>query len=575
MSRHMGELYSQERRMFLIKITRLLGLTMIVSRLCYFQIFQNKKYSTLSDGNRIRILIDPAERGKILDRHEHVLAEDKYYETIAMTPRSVSNFNDTIAAIVKILDLSLEEQERIIRQRRKKTIVFKDEVSWQKLAEITHSIPDMQGISMVAIRRRFYPFGKAFAHAIGYTQASPANLPILNNGRIDVGAAGFERSRNAILSGRAGYLKVEVNAHGDLVREVERNHGENGGDTIVTLDANYQRYATKLLENISGAIIVIDLVDGSVITLCSAPSYDPNAIISGISHDNWNHLSSQDQAPMFNRALSRLMPPASTYKLVIALSALSKRTVNESTIYDCEGVTHIGDRDFHCMRAHREQSLQSAIATSCNTFFYNLAKQLDVDYTATIAHKLGLGVPQDMELPMDSTGLVPTAAWKQKKYKSKWQYGDTINYVIGQGYVLCTPMQLAIMGARLATRTKIVPTFSQPKSKVHFDKLDIDERALNIVCDAMIKTMNMPYGTGYYASISNGINSMAGKTGTSQIVSVRNNEPENSLFVGFAPYDKPRYAISAITERFTSRDNKAAFLSAAMMRFILSNTNDS
>jgi penicillin-binding protein 2 len=354
------------------------------------------------------------------------------------------------------------------------------------------------------------------------------------------------------------------------MRELGRQEGVAGADIRLSIDADVQNFVQARLGDESAAAVVMDVQNGDIIAIASAPSFDPNLFVRGISHTDYNLLTGNDHRPLANKTVAGAYPPGSTFKMVTALAALEAGVINTSSTVNCPGHYDVGGRKFHCWRrgGHGGVSLDRALAESCDVYFYDIAMKVGIDKIAEMGRKLGLGMRHDIPMSAITDGLMPDKAWKQERYKKDWVIGDTVNASIGQGFVLSSPMQLAVMTARLASGRAVVPRLIHSIDGVALPHdpgpdLGIDAKLLNAVRQGMYAVSNTQRGTGYSARIDDKAMRMAGKSGTSQVRNISAAERasgvisnadlpwirrDHALFVGFAPYDAPRYAAAVVVE---------------------------
>jgi penicillin-binding protein 2 len=372
--------------------------------------------------------------------------------------------------------------------------------------------------------------------------------------------------------GEFGVKRVEVNAHGVHLRELSVENSIPGDNLALSIDISLQQYISNLLSQHVGSVVVMDIENGEILAMNSSPSFNPNNIVEGISTKDWNKLLTDPNTPMLNKCISNHYPPGSIFKLITALASL-KEGNSPSAIYNCKGYVVVGDRKFHCWKehGHGDVNLTEAISQSCNCYFYNLAKKIGIDNIAHMAEIFGFGKKTHIELPNEINGLIPDRKWKISRFNKSWQIGDTINCAIGQGFVLTTPIQLAIMVSRIASGKKILPTILLDGNKdKEFEALEVSDTDLDAIRLGMFKAVNDYMGTSFRHRLDDEHFQMAGKTGTSQVVSKKGEKDDLSkkstawlhrnhgLFVSYAPFDKPKYAISVVIEHGGSGSGDAA-----------------
>ncbi len=583
---HQNELIrirSFSRRAAVVAGGKLALLSILAGRLYYLQVVRADRYRVLADANRINIRLLPPPRGRIFDRTGKLLAENKQNYRLALVSELAGDLDETLAAIDAIIPLSDEERERILHdvQRRRSflPVTVSEHLSWSQVARLEVNAPDLPGTSIDVGQVRKYPFGAAFAHVIGYVAAvSEEELtgdPLLELPDFRIGKNGVEKIHDNALRGRAGTLHVEVNAHGRVIREISRTEGQRGNDVRLTIDQGLQEFAATRLGAESASAAVLDVTNGAVLALVSTPSFDPNAFNQGLTRKQWSELVNNPRAPLINKAISGQYPPGSTFKPVVAMTALEAGVVGAGHTVWCPGHMKLGNRRFHCWKrgGHGHLALVDGIARSCDVYFYDLALKVGTDRIAAMAERLGLGQTLGLDLPSEHSGLIPTPDWKLATLGRRWQKGETLNVGIGQGYVLTTTLQLAVMTARIvnggiAVRphlTRHIGDGSNPKFDVRApaESIGFSETSIALVRRGMDRVVNWSRGTAYRARIAEDAMAMGGKTGTSQVKRITKKERDagivknedrpwkdrdHALFIGYAPVNAPRYAVAVIVE---------------------------
>ncbi|HTG22982.1 MAG TPA: penicillin-binding protein 2, partial [Reyranella sp.] len=409
--------------------------------------------------------------------------------------------------------------------------------------------------------------------------------PVLQLATLRFGKKGVERSLEDELRGRAGAVQVEVNSVGRVVRELDRTEGQPGANALLTIDLDLQRFATeRMKEQQSGSVVVLDVVTGDVLAMVSTPGFDPNTFARGITQSEWRELLDSPERPLNNKAINGVYPPGSTYKMVTALAALESKAIDPWTRLPCNGFIELGNIKFHCWLkgGHGSTNVSEAIAQSCDCFFYEAARKAGIDRVADVGGRLGFGRQSELGLPGESAGIQPSRAWKQEKLGKPWQHGDTFNLGIGQGYMNATPLQLAIMTARIAnggyevqpnlllasatSREELAPP--PPRDKPTVPSLRFNPQNLAIIREGMFNVVNAGFGTANALRIDGQGKLLdpafrfAGKTGTAQVKRITERERDmgitqaqlpwhlrhHALFVCFGPADNPRYACAVIVE---------------------------
>ncbi|HEU0156821.1 MAG TPA: penicillin-binding protein 2, partial [Stellaceae bacterium] len=417
------------------------------------------------------------------------------------------------------------------------------------------------------------------AHILGYVGAvSEQELgsdPLLELPDFRVGKSGIEKSRDLELRGRAGNRQVEVNALGRVVRELERTEPTPGRDVVSAVDMTMQDFVTRRCSSEESiACVALDAVTGEVLALVSSPSFDPAAFSNRLSRAMWQELAADPRKPLSNKAISGIYPPGSTFKPVVALAALEAGVLTPQTTFFCPGSFSLGNATFHCWKhgGHGSLRVRDAIKESCDVFFYNTALRLGIDRLAATARRFGYGAVLGLDIPGERPGLIPTRAWKLATTGTPWQHGETLIAGIGQGSVLATPLQIAVMAARLVTGLAVVPRLvrdngvmaaTEDQAVPDFAPLGFNPTLRALVIDGMNAVVNERGGTAYAARIAEPGMAMGGKSGTSQVRRISEAEREHglrkpnqipwkdrdhALFVGFAPVEAPRYVCATLVE---------------------------
>ena len=572
---------------------KILLLCVIGGQLYNLQVLQRQKYLTKADENRINIRVLPPKRGRIMDRNGRILADNKPTYRLVLVAEQSGNVERVLDDLSSIVSISDGERKRIlldVSQRRPFIpVTVRRHLAWSEVARIEMDAPYLPGVSVEAGESRHYLMGSSFAHVIGYVgEASKTDAladAVLEVPGFSVGKFGVEKGYESVLRGRSGNVQVEVNAHGRVIRELQRDEGVSGNDISLTVDAGLQEFAAQRLGSESASATLLDVGTGECLAMVSTPSFDPNIFIEGFSERQWKDIISNRRSPLSNKAVSGLYPPGSVFKLVVAVAALEYGVIKPGFRVDCEGHVQLGDRAFHCWKkgGHGTLDLSQAIAQSCDVYFYNLSLKVGANRVADMAKRLGLGELSGLDLPGEKAGLIPTPDWKRAMYGNPWQKGDTLNTAIGQGYVLATPLQLATMTARLVNggffvKPKLVKYSglerrSEVEAKEESPKMGISSGTLSVIRESMFRVVNRVKGTAYKARIKELPYMMGGKTGTIQVRRITRAERaegivknedrpweyrDHALFVGYAPVEDPKYAIAVVVEHGGSGSTIAA-----------------
>src|SRR3954447_3093820 len=583
------------RRALALGIGQLALFGFLGSRLYRLQREEGERYRTLAEENRVSARLLPPPRGQILDRNGRVVAGNRLNWRallVAEQTQDVAATLETFSRIVPLLDHERARIERELRRRRRFVpVTVRDFLSWEEMARIEVNAPDLPGILIDVGTTRLYPEGEHLSHMVGYV-APPAERdmdgdPLLELPGIRVGRAGIEKYHEQPLRGRAGAVQLEVNAVGRVIRELDRREGQPGQDVQISVDAELQRTLRGRIEE-GTSIVVLDARNGEVLAMASQPSFDPNVFNAGVSAQQWREWTRNRSTPLINKATNGLYAPGSTFKMIVGLAALEAKVVTPGDRVFCPGHLDLGDTRFHCWQKHGHGSLdmRNGLKHSCDVFFYECAKRVGIDRIAAMANRFGLGVDLDIELPGTKKGLVPTRAWRQAQGKP-WNLGDTIVHGIGQGFYQLTPLALATMAARMATGRAVQPHLTRSIGgkparggrAEDWPSLGIPERDLKLVREGMWAVVNEPGGTALVARLPGNLGVMAGKTGSVQVRRVSREQRErgykaenqprewrpHALFVAFAPYDNPLYAVSVVVEHGMSGSGAAAPLARDVM----------
>ena len=548
------------------------GLT-LAARMAYLSIWQGEKYALLAEGNRVSLRLIPPRRGWIVDREGKPLALNQPDYRLELIPEAVTDLEATLAAVMKVLPLTPDDLDRIrsdvARQPKYAPVEIAHGLSWPVFAAINVHLPDLPGIQPLPGFLRVYPGGDAFAHLLGYVgtptpeQFAVTRDPLLIFPGYKIGKDGIERRADARLRGTAGARRVEVNARGRVIRDLDTRPDIPGKTLRLTIDRDLQSYAARRLTDNSASVVVMDCATGDVLCMVSMPAYDPNAFSTRVTAKLWAELQADDHHPLINKSAQGLYPPGSTFKTMTALAVLGGGiSAEQATV--CTGTYRLGNAAWHCWqhRGHGRIDLHRAIPQSCDVYFYTFGRAVGIDAIAKTARLFGLGTKFDLPLPGQSAGIIPDTAWKLARYHKPWGVGETLNAAIGQGYIIANPLQLAVMAARLASGNAVEPRLFRDDPAPPPPPLDIPPEHLAIVRTGMTAVINGG-GSGKTARLMVDGVQMAGKTGSAQVRAISKADRragrtkserlpwkyrDHGLFVAFAPADAPRYAISVVLE---------------------------
>jgi len=551
------------------------GLTgILMLRLGYLQFWKHEEYAMQADSNRIKPLIKPAPRGTVLDRKNFAMTKNDNNFRLFLYLDQKRNANEVIEKLAEVLSLSDAEKEtffaRIKNSRRKSVISLIDSLGWDDLARIETNSHLLPGISIESGVIRRYPYPAETAHFLGYVSL-PSEKEIDDNDPalfmhpdFRIGKSGLEKTFDDVLRGKYGVKYVEVDVHEVPLRTLSTRSMIEGARLHTTIDFGLQKFVTERIKNDVASVVVMDVKTGEILSYASSPTFDPNNFVEGISKEYWQQLNEDPRKPLSNKPISALYPPGSTFKLMVALAAL-ENGFNPATRFHCNGVYHLGKHPFRCWKegGHGTLDLVGGIMNSCNVYFFNVASQIGYEKFTEMARRFGYGEKVDVSLYGSKSGLVPSDEWKRKTFKQPWVGGDTMNTAIGQGMLLATPIQMALITAKIANGGVPIKPYLIRNHNIlrQYDELKsqriVKEEHLKFIHEGMYRVMNEPGGTAYGKKISVPGFEMSGKTGTSQVISKREDEMSKSeaaahanhaIFVGFAPSHDPKYAISVVVE---------------------------
>ena len=602
-SDNVKKLNSINRRMFITGSFKFFIMIGIVSRLFFLQVKENKKYLTLSDKNRIREWKLAPVRGEFHDYFGNVIAGNFEAYQLHVIPEQVEDFRYVIFRLKDLLELSDREFRKIMKKKNEikpwETLIVSDNLDWQKFSKINNHLYDLNGVKPVISISRNYPYSENFTHLIGYV--SQANQKDIENVQsiqknfvpgLKVGKVGLEKSFEDKLIGSNDIERYEVNAYGRRISQLEFQKGKKGETLRLTIDTEVQKLTTELLKDKAGSICVMDIYTGEIIAMNSSPSFDPNLFVFGISKDDWQLIRNNPLKPLVNKTLQGNYSPGSTIKPIVALSALENGIINTNFTVKCTGKTEMYGQTYHCWKkkGHGFVSLRNAMKQSCDTYFYEIARKLGVDKLSQTAKKFGLGEKVFGNLfDIEKKGLVPNTQWKKNALGQGWLLGETMITGIGQGYIQTTPIQLCLMTAQIANGGhKIYPQLiagQQIKNQEieKFSPLYDNPRNIRIIQDAMFGSTNEVMGTSYRSRIDDPKYQFAGKTGTSQVKKITEQEREldlktfeipyeqrdHALYVAFGPYKIPRYALSILIEHGGNGSTTAAPMAKKLFKLII------
>ena len=543
-------------------------------RMRHVQVNQAEEYRLLAEENRISFELLPPVRGRIFDRNGMILADNEPTYRITLTPEDAGDVAAVVARLAQVIRLDSHDLKRALASIDPRKpffpVTLADRVPWEEISRVEVNAPALPGIRAELGLSRAYPEGDLFAHVVGYvSKVSERNLSryedppaLLLLPGFQHGQVGVEARLENDLRGNAGTKRVEKNAAGRVMRELGRREGQAGADMQLTVDRDLTSYIMARLGEESASVVVMDVNNGDLLASVSAPSYDPNKFVRGISVPDYAQLREDDHRPLASKTVQDAYPPGSTFKMITALAAMEAGVMDPQDKVWCPGHMEVGNRRFHCWKreGHGNMILQQSLRESCDVYFYDLALKVGIERIADVARRLGLGEKHDIPMSAVTSGLVPDKAWKQRERGASWLIGDSVNASIGQGFILTSPLQLAVMTARLASGRTVSPRLVKTVEGVETfehggEDMGFDPSHLMKLREAMFSVSNDRKGTAYGSRIIADDMRMAGKTGTAQVSNrvVDNDtapwvERDHALFVAFAPYDNPRIAVSVVVE---------------------------
>ena len=579
----------------------------LIVRLIYLQIVGHEHYSSLAKDNSIKIVPLVPNRGMIYDRHGKVLAENMPSYSLELIPEKITDLNDTLSRLQKLLAIPDEkiEQYQKLRKRQKRfaSTPLLLSMNDEELAKFAVARPYFPGVDIHTRLVRHYPYSDLAAHVIGYVsrinEAELKELPIAEyRGSTHIGKLGIESSYENELHGKTGYAEIETNVQARLLNTLNEVNPDPGANLYLTLDIDLQKTAYDALGTFNGAVVAIDIKTGGVLVFVSRPGFDPNPFVVGIANDAYQALQSSENQPLYNRALRGLYPPGSTVKPFIALAGLEYEAISPQQnllcpgYYQLPGVSH-RYRDWK-KGGHGSVNLNRAITESCDVYFYRLAATLGIDHMHSFLQKFGFGEKSGIDLVGEKAGLLPSREWKRDQKDQTWYPGETLITGIGQGYHQVTPLQLARATATLANKGKVVTPFlvdkivtahdTRPGPEIHDHTIPLKPNNINTVIEGMINVVHSAHGTakGINKNISYQI---AGKTGTAQVLGIKQNAKYNensidfkfrdhALFISFAPANDPKIAVAVIVENGGHGGSVAAPIAGQVIKQFLQENNE-
>ena len=631
---------SLSRRSLLIGGGQAVLTSLLVGRLFYLQVVESSQYEALSDRNRFDYVIIPPSRGRIFDAKGRLLAGNAEAYALKIIPQFTDDLYQSLRALSEFVTLDdaliADLMEDAERQPSFLPLTIRDDLTQREVARVVVRSPELPGVSFDRIEKRIYPQGLLTGHLTGYVGRITKEdidqgraLPELIN--IRNGKSGIEYAFENDLRGEPGREQVLVNALGRPIKKSVKEQPVSGKDINLTIDINLQSYAASILKrgrnkplsmksakvqraisndpelgevlsgsdglvfedpkgrvvpSETGSVVVIDVQTGAIKAMLSTPTFDPNILSGRISHKEWNKLVNHPRTPLMDRCIKGQYAPGSTFKMIVALAALEAGIISDSSTFFCPGHKELGNAKFHCWRkpGHGRVNIVQALEQSCDVFFYELALKTGIKRIASMSKRFGLGDETAIMIPGEKTGLIPDKEWKQKNIGESWTPGETVVASIGQGYVLATPIQLAVMTARIAHgENQIIPVLREEQKTTDNDKMGVSASSMAIIRRGMDAVVNGKKGTARnYKLDLDGI-AMAGKTGTVQVKRITKAERErgivdnmdrpwkfrdHALFTGYAPLDNPKYAVAVVVEHGGSGSSGAAPIARDILTYI-------
>lgn len=604
--RHRVDHYRPFRRRAVLLAGLQVGLfSLLGGRLYWLQSVKAGKYKLLSEDNRISTRPLTPSRGLIVDRTGKTLATNRDNFRLLMTPEAtrslagVGPIHTVLRRLGQIVPISENDRQHFVDQiRRTRAFIpteLRENLTWEEMAQIEFNMPDLPGVSIEVGQTREYPDSELMSHVVGYVGRVSADDmaevgdTVLELPDMRIGKRGIEKSADKPLRGRPGLVRVEVDAVGRVTRELDRVEAQSGANVVLAIDIELQRFVADRLRDQAASAVVMDVITGDVLAMVSVPGFDTNAFARGITRSEWRQLLADPRRPLLNKASQGVYPPGSTYKPVTALAALESGALTLSDRIFCSGSIDLpGGQKKHCWiypGGHGWLNVTEALQHSCDVFFYQAAKRAGVRHIVDVAAKMGFGKPTGVGLPGESAGLLPTPVWNLERKGRPWTVGDTYNLGIGQGDMLATPLQLAVMAARIASgcdvKPRLISTITEahqplqprstptvtlpPKLLFHAENLKAIQNGLDLV-------VNSPSGTAFTSRITEPGMAMAGKTGTAQVRRMTEGEREHrltqeqlpwhlrdhALFCAYAPVTDPQYACAVVVEHGMGGSHTAA-----------------
>lgn len=592
--RFVREVVESKQRILILSFVVGVVFFFLIIRLWHLQILNSDNYREMSENNRLRFVPVAASRGAILDRNGKVLVSNRPSFSLAVIPQEVVDKDLLLTQLSSLLGLDRDEMNERWEKNKGRAkyypIVLASNISRDQVEIVEENRLRLPGVEVEMKPVREYTSGQLGAHLLGYIseisekELNSKNYEDYNPGDY-VGKNGIERALEDELHGEDGGRQFEVDARGRVLRTVSETYPTVGNSVVLTIDSSVQKQAELAFGEQAGAAVAMDVNSGEILAFVSNPSFDPALFSGKLPVDVWNGYLQDKRKPLENKALSGQYPPGSTFKIITALAGLQDSKVNETSSVTCNGSYSMGTSTFKCWnkKGHGTTNLRKSLRESCDVYYYQLGEKLGVDKIAEASKAFLLGSPMGVELQNEKPGLIPTSEWKLKRFGKRWFQGETLPVSIGQGYVLMTPIQLASMIATVANEgtiyrphlvKRVVDSDGKPLKETRpeiLGKTNYSREAYRLVKQGLLAVVNESGGTGAAARLYDV--KVAGKTGTSQVVKLRDSKQgtpyhfrDHALFVAFAPFEKPEIAVAVVVEHGEHGGAAAAPIAGRMLR---------
>jgi len=547
----------------------------------YLQVIKGSEFLRLSENNRIRIRENPADRGMLLDRKGHILAHNRPSYEVYLIPEDLKSNPEVLVKVGELLNMTQEEIHNKLQSQKKRApfrpVKIKSDIDWSEVALLESNRVHLPGLLVDVRPRRSYNYGSLASHLIGYLgEVDEKELRQSKEGPYRMGTMigkfGIEYQWETDLRGVDGGRQIEVDAIGREIKPLRSVEPFPGNSLILTIDLDVQKVAEEAFQDKSGSLIAMDPRNGRILAMVSKPSFDPDLFAGNIPPDEWKSLVEDPRHPLQNKGIQGQYPPGSVFKIITAIAGLESGIITTNTQVSCTGVYPYGNRDFRCWKegGHGTLSLHRAIVESCDIYFYQMGLKVGVDLIAHYANEFGLGRPTGIYLPHEKSGMVPSTSWKKKRSGVPWYSGETLSFAVGQGYLNTTPLQLATFISAIANGGKLyLPQVVERVENIYGHRLkeyppverggvEISEKTLRTIREALMGAVNEPHGTGWACALKEA--KVAGKTGTAQVVELPADFKKGDMyrmplkfrdhawFVAYAPFEDPVIALVVLVE---------------------------